>query len=41
MARQRVMVRLTAAQALCCEKLGEHLRPGEKLSVAEISTAWC
>jgi hypothetical protein len=35
--RQQVMVRLTAAQALRCEKLGEHLWLMEKLSVEEIS----
>ena len=37
MARQQVMVHLTAAQALRCEKLGECLWPTEKLSVEEIS----
>ena len=37
MARQQVMVHVTAAQALRCEKLGEHLWRTEKLSVEEIS----
>ncbi len=36
-ARQRVMVRLTVAQALRCEKLATYLWPQEKLSVEEIS----
>ena len=31
------MVHLTAAQALRCEKLGEHLWPTRKLRVEEIS----
>lgn len=37
MARQRVVVRLTTAQALRCEKLATYLWPQEKLSVEEIS----
>ena len=37
MRRQQVVVSLTQHQALRCEKLGECLRPGEKLSVEEIS----
>jgi hypothetical protein len=37
MARQRVMVRLTEAQALRCEKLATYLWPQEKLDVGEIS----
>jgi len=36
-ARQPVVVRLTVAQALRCEKLGTYLWPQEKLSVEEIS----
>ena len=35
--RKRVVVRLTVAQALGCEKLGECLWPGEELSAEEIS----
>jgi hypothetical protein len=35
--RQQVVVRLTAAQALRCEELGECLWPAEKLSVEGIS----
>ena len=34
---ERIMVRLTAAQALRCEKLGECLWPTEKLTVEEVS----
>jgi hypothetical protein len=37
MARHRLMVRLTVAQALRCEKLGTYLWPQEKLTVEEIS----
>lgn len=37
MARRQVVVDLTVAQALRCEKLGECLWPAEKLSVEEIS----
>lgn len=37
MSRQEVVVRLTMHQQLRCEKLGECLWPGEKLSVEEIS----
>jgi len=36
MPHQRV-VRLTVAQALCCEKLATYLRPQEKVDVGEIS----
>ena len=35
--RQQVVVRLTVAQSLRYEKLGECLWPGEKLSVDQIS----
>jgi hypothetical protein len=37
MARQPVVVRLTMAQALRCEKLATYLWPQEKLDVGEIS----
>lgn len=37
MMRRQVVVRLTSAQALCCEKLAECLWPAEKLSVEQIS----
>jgi len=37
MARQVIAVRLTAQQALRCEKLAGYLWPEEKLSVEEIS----
>ena len=36
MERQQVVVKLTQHQVLRCEKLGECLWPGEKLSVEEI-----
>ena len=37
MTRQQVMVRPKSAQALQVEKLGECLRPTEKLDIGEIS----
>lgn len=37
MRRQPVVVRLTSAQALRCEKLATYLWPQEKLGVEEIS----
>ena len=37
MARRQVMIRLTVAQVLRCEKLATYLWPEEKLSVEEIS----
>ena len=37
MRRQPVVVRLTSAQALRCEKLATYLWPQEKLGVKEIS----
>jgi hypothetical protein len=36
-ARQPVTVRLTPAQTLRMERMGETLRPGEKLSAAEVT----
>jgi len=37
MARQEVVVRLTPAQALRMERMGEALWPGEKLSASEVT----
>jgi len=37
MARQQVVVRLTVAQALRMERIGECLWPTEKLSAAEVT----
>jgi hypothetical protein len=35
--RQPVVVRLTRAQALCMERMGEALWPTEKLNAAEVT----
>ena len=39
--RQQVVVKLTQHQALRCEKLGERIWPGEKLTVEETVVGCC